>query len=66
MALRKCLLRLFSAVLHIRMHHPLVTRDPVNKQIYFSVKFSPTTERELPSFEGFQVSTPCPYAKLVE
>jgi len=48
------------------MHHALVTRDPVKKQTYFSVQFSSTPERELPSFEGFQVSTPCPYVKLVE
>jgi len=66
MTVRKCLFRLFSTVLHIRMHHALVTRDPVNKQTYFSVQLSPMPEKELPLFEESQVSTPCPYVKLVE
>ena len=66
MAVRKCLFKLFSAVLHIRMYHALVTRDPVNKHTYFSVQFSLMPERELPLFEGSQVSTPCPYVKLVD
>jgi hypothetical protein len=66
MAVRKRLFRLFSAVLHIRIHYTLVTRDPGKGHTYFSVQFSPMPEKELPLFEGSQVSTPCPYVKLME